>query len=107
MKILLKDPASHHVLKAPGEWTDNAKEAIGFPDTTQAIRFSIQHSLWRLQVVLQFNDGTQFVRAVVPGKLEARVGDFIEQVLAVLKDRVSRRAPTQAKSNPFARDQLP
>ena len=103
MKILLKSPTTQLLLKSPGEWTGNPHDAIGFTDTAEAIQFSIQHRLWRLRVVLQFNDGKQFIRGVVPGKLEAQALGQMERLLTRMKHSVSGFIPAQSKPNPFAK----
>jgi hypothetical protein len=106
MKILLKNPSSKLLLQAPGGWTGNSQDALGFSDTSEAIRFAVRHGLWRLRVVLQFNDGSQFIRAVVPGRFEAQIIVQLERSLAALKRWITGILPAQPKSNPFAKSLL-
>jgi hypothetical protein len=103
MKIFLKNPNSQLLLQAPNEWTRNPEQALGFLDTAEAVRFALDHSLWKLRVVLHFNDGSQFVRCVVPNRLEAYAISHFERVASVTKRYADALfPPPRAKNNPFA-----
>lgn len=72
MKVLLQHKESGHYLKELGLTTPQAKDALEFLSSTQAIEFCARHRIEGMQIVLRFDE--QHYDIVLPMLAERRGG---------------------------------
>jgi hypothetical protein len=80
MKIFVQDTNSKLFLKGCGAWTQAEDKALTFSTTKAALQFSLKNELTNVQLIIVFDDGTKYVRYIVPpnlkGKMIDRTGRF-------------------------------
>lgn len=73
MKIVIKSSDGQRYFKQSGGWTKEEPQAQVFKNTKTALKYCKENKLSSVQIVMIFDDGTTYVRALVTEAPEERV----------------------------------